>query len=88
MDIRTGSPNSISKVAIMHPIGGTDQHGNGHYISDISFTFKYVAGYTPAAGQLKKGRCCQTTSYYEWGRSQQKSQRIITTPLCNSKQAH
>ena len=55
MDIRTGSPNSISKVAIMHPIGGTDQHGNGHYISDISFTFKYVAGYTPAAGQLKKG---------------------------------
>ena len=55
MDIRTGNPHSISTVTLMHPIGGTDKQGLGHYISRVRFAFKYVAGYTPSAGQTKKG---------------------------------
>jgi len=47
--IRTGGPGQVSLIRI-----GTGLTGNGHKLASVSMSFRYVAGYTPAAGQTKR----------------------------------
>merc|ERR1712166_1181127 len=49
LNIRSGNPGQVSSVLI-----GTGIIGNGHQIDSISFSFRYVAGYSPAPGQQSK----------------------------------
>jgi hypothetical protein len=45
VDLRTAGPNTVSTLTISHPIIG--QH---HRISEVSLSFRYVAGYDSGAG--------------------------------------
>ena len=45
VDIRSGSPGQNTTATIMHPL-----IGEGHYITDVDLTFKYIAGYAPSPG--------------------------------------
>lgn len=42
-DIRSGNPGEVTSAAVAHPIAS-----QGHYISSVSFTYQYVAGYGAA----------------------------------------
>ena len=48
-NIRTGDPGQTSLIRI-----GTGLLGEGHSISTLSMTFRYIAGYSPAPGQTKE----------------------------------
>ena len=48
-NLRTGSPGGIGTIRI-----GSGIIGKGHSITEISMSFRYIAGYTPAAGHAKK----------------------------------
>jgi hypothetical protein len=48
-NIRSGGPGQTSLIRI-----GTGLLAKGHSISTLSMSFRYVAGYTPAPGQIKK----------------------------------
>jgi hypothetical protein len=47
-DINTGKPGSVSSGTVGHPIAG-----GGHYITKVSMSFRYLAGYSPPKGQTK-----------------------------------
>ena len=47
--IRSGNPGGVSRIAI-----GAGLIGNGHALESIALHFRYVAGYTPPAGQSKQ----------------------------------
>jgi len=49
-DVRTGAPHQVALAANAHLI-----FGNGHYLSSVAVGFTYVSGYTPPAGQVKRG---------------------------------
>ena len=49
-DLRSGNAGQNSSARVLHPIVG-----KGHYLESIGMSFKYCAGYTPPAGQTKKG---------------------------------
>ncbi len=53
-DLRSGSPGTNASALVLHPIGGTTPDGKGHYITGASIRFRYVAGFTPGAGQPAK----------------------------------
>ena len=45
-DVRSGSPGTSTFAVASHPI-----NGDAHYLSSVSLSFQYVAGYTPGAGK-------------------------------------
>eukprot|EP01004_Peranema_trichophorum_P003699 NODE_2671_length_1522_cov_45.386705_g2301_i0.p1 GENE.NODE_2671_length_1522_cov_45.386705_g2301_i0~~NODE_2671_length_1522_cov_45.386705_g2301_i0.p1 ORF type:complete len:472 (-),score=81.05 NODE_2671_length_1522_cov_45.386705_g2301_i0:105-1367(-) len=48
-NIRSGDPEQTTTVVFAHPIDG-----QGHNITSITFQYRYIAGYTPQVGQIKK----------------------------------
>jgi hypothetical protein len=49
-DIRSGDPNEVTVARLSSLLAG-----EGHYLEDVSLTFRYVAGYTPAPGTTAAG---------------------------------
>ena len=45
-NVRTGNPGDNVSVVLQHPISGA-----GHAINSVEMSFRYVTGYTPAAGE-------------------------------------
>jgi hypothetical protein len=48
-NIRTGGPGQVSRIVI-----GGGLLGRGHRLDAVSLRFRYVAGYTPPAGQARR----------------------------------
>eukprot|EP00041_Stephanoeca_diplocostata_P033227 m.1093373 g.1093373 ORF g.1093373 m.1093373 type:complete len:968 (+) comp24297_c0_seq3:111-3014(+) len=56
--IRSGNPGQNTTAALNHPVCG-----DGFYIEQVSFSFQYVAGYTPPAGQHKVGSTLELIAF-------------------------
>lgn len=54
VDIRSGNPQEVTTAQLAVPI-----YGLGHYLSSVSLSFQYVAGYTPPAGTHVSGSTLQ-----------------------------
>lgn len=60
-DIRTSGPNVISKLMSVHPI-----IGEGHTISEISFSFRYLAGFDSNAGSWPTVLEPLNAHFFQW----------------------
>jgi len=45
-DIRSGGPGGVGRAILTHPLDS-----KGHFLTDVTFSFQYVAGYTPPPGR-------------------------------------
>lgn len=47
-DLRSGDPGGVALIVLNTPI-----FGESHWLSDVKLSFRYLAGYTPRAGEKK-----------------------------------